>query len=45
MLDPQDRQLLFDALRPDPGMVLDRAVGTSFSLDLEALALAGRFAT
>jgi hypothetical protein len=40
VLDPQDRQLLFDALRPDPGMVLDRAVGTSFSLDLEALLLA-----
>ena len=40
MLDPQDRQLLLEALRPDPGMVLDRAVGTSFTLDLEAMLLA-----
>jgi hypothetical protein len=40
MLDPQDRELLLDALRPDPGTVLDRAVGTSFTLDLEAMLLA-----
>ena len=40
MLDPQDRQLLLDALRPDPGAVLDRAVGTTFTLDLETLLLA-----
>ncbi len=40
MLDPQDRELLLDALRPDPGMILDGAVGTSFTLDLEAMLLA-----
>src|SRR4051794_12921783 len=40
MLDPDSRELLFEALRPDPGAVLDSAVGTSFTLDLEALLLA-----
>lgn len=37
MLDPQDRRLLLDALRPPPGYRLDHAVGTTFSLDLLAL--------
>lgn len=37
MLDPDDRLLLLDALRPPAGFVFDRAVGTSFTLDLHAL--------
>ena len=37
MLAPRERRLLLDALRPPPGHRLDRAVGTSFSLDLLAL--------
>ncbi len=38
MLDPQrDRRQLFDALRPPAGYRLDRAVGTTYSLDLLAL--------
>jgi hypothetical protein len=37
MLSPHDRTALFDALRPPPGFVLDHSVGTSFTLDLEAL--------
>jgi hypothetical protein len=37
MLEPEGRQPLLDALKPPPGFVLDRAVGTSFSLDLLAL--------
>jgi hypothetical protein len=37
MLEPEQRLLLLDALRPPPGFVLDRAVGTTFSLDLAAL--------
>lgn len=37
MLEPQDRQLLLDCLRPPEGYHLDRAVGTSYSLDLYAL--------
>jgi len=40
MLKPDDRALLVDALRPPPGMTLDQAVGTTFSLDLHALLLA-----
>ncbi|MFN3219838.1 MAG: phospholipase D family protein [Acidimicrobiales bacterium] len=40
MLDPDNRHLLVDALKPPTGMVLDRAVGTSFTLDLQALLLA-----
>lgn len=39
MLNPQEREVFLDALRPDPGSVLDRAVGTSFTLDLDALLL------
>lgn len=37
MLHPQDRRLLMEALRPPPGMQLDYAIGTTFSLDLVAL--------
>lgn len=40
MLAPNDRELLLDALRPEPGMSLDAAVGTTFTLDLDALLLA-----
>ncbi|WP_354699054.1 hypothetical protein DSM112329_04758 [Paraconexibacter sp. AEG42_29] len=40
MLAPNSRELLLDALRPDPGFVLECAVGTTFSLDLDALLLA-----
>lgn len=37
MLDPRDRSLLLECLRPPDGCRLDFAVGTSFSLDLIAL--------
>lgn len=37
MLNPHDRTSLFEALRPPGGFALDAAVGTSFTLDLEAL--------
>lgn len=37
MLEPEGRQPLLDALKPPPGFVLDRAIGTSYSLDLLAL--------
>jgi hypothetical protein len=37
MLEPERRQLLLDALRPPAGYVFDRAVGTTFTLDLVAL--------
>ena len=37
MLEPDDRHTLLDALRPPSGFVLDRAVGTTFTLDLQAL--------
>ncbi len=37
MLDPRERMLLFEALRPPPGHSFDRAVGTTFSLDPTAL--------
>jgi hypothetical protein len=40
MLAPSERELLLDALRPEPGTVLDAAVGTTFTLDLDALLLA-----
>ena len=35
MLAPDNRSLLLDALRPLPGHSLDRAVATTFTLDLE----------
>ena len=34
MLAPDDRTLLLEALRPPQGMRLERAVGTSFTLDI-----------
>jgi hypothetical protein len=34
VLPPDSRSLLLDALRPPAGMVLDRAVATTFTLDL-----------
>ncbi len=37
MLEPDDRHSLLDALRPPAGFALDRAVGTTFSLDLDTL--------
>lgn len=37
MLQPQDRRLLLDALRPPPGLQLDYAIATTYSLDLMAL--------
>jgi hypothetical protein len=37
MLEPEDRRLLLESLRPPEGYVLDHAVGTTFSLDLLAL--------
>lgn len=37
MLEPEGRQLLLDALRPPAGFVLDRAIGTTYTLDLTAL--------
>jgi mRNA-degrading endonuclease toxin of MazEF toxin-antitoxin module len=40
MLDPTERSLLLDALRPPDGYRLDRAIGTTFSLDLQALLIA-----
>jgi hypothetical protein len=40
MLEPDGRELLLDALRPPTGYRLDIAVGTTFTLDLQALLLA-----
>ena len=37
MLEPSRRRLFLDTLRPPEGYVLDRAVGTSFTLDLMTL--------
>ncbi len=37
MLRPQNRRYLLDLLRPPDGYALDRAIGTTFSLDLLAL--------
>lgn len=37
MLDPRERTVLLEALRPPEGAELDAAVGTTFSLDLMAL--------
>lgn len=37
MLEPENRLLLLDVLRPPPGFELDQAVGTTFSLDLMSL--------
>ena len=40
MLAPDSRTLLLDALRPPPGHHLDRAVATTFTLDLAAALMA-----
>ncbi|HQI28454.1 MAG TPA: hypothetical protein PLT20_10260, partial [Sedimentisphaerales bacterium] len=37
MLEPRDRSLLFNALRPPAGYRLDCGIGTTYSLDLLAL--------
>jgi hypothetical protein len=37
MLEPEGRHLLLDSLRPPAGYELDRAFGTTYSLDLAAL--------
>jgi hypothetical protein len=37
VLSPADRRLFLEAIRPPPGYALDRAVGTTYSLDLLAL--------
>ncbi len=37
MLPPDQRQLLLDLLRPEPGYRLERALGTTFTLDLDSL--------
>jgi hypothetical protein len=37
MLDPNERTLLFEALRPPENYALDYAIGTTYSLDLIAL--------
>lgn len=40
MLEPGARVLLLDAFRPPAGYQFDRAIGTTFSLDLHALLVA-----
>src|SRR5688572_25583087 len=40
MLEPEGRQLLLDSLRPPAGYELDRAVGTTYTLDLISLLIA-----
>jgi len=40
MLDPQDRRPFLDLLRPPAGYSLDKAVGTTYSLDLLTLLVA-----
>lgn len=40
MLPPDQRSVLLDLLRPPPGFQLDRAIGTTFSIDLEAALIA-----
>lgn len=37
MLKPEERLLLLDTLRPPEGYRFDRAIGTTFTLDLESL--------
>ena len=37
MLPPNQRELYLSALRPPPGFQLDRAIGTTYSLDLITL--------
>ena len=46
MLEPGERSDLVESLRPPPGMHLDAAVGTTYTLDLDALAgLSGVYTT
>lgn len=40
MLEPSDRRVLREALRPPQGYTVDRAIATTFSLDLVALLIA-----
>lgn len=40
MLSPDHRSILIDLLRPPPGMALDVAVATTFTLDLDAALVA-----
>lgn len=40
MLEPETRELLLDLLRPPDGWQVDLAVGTTFTLDLQALLVA-----
>ncbi len=40
MLEPRDRRLFLESLRPPEGYTLDRAIGTTFTLDLRALVAA-----
>lgn len=40
MLEPRDRQLIFDALRPPLGYQFDEGIATTYSLDLLALMMA-----
>lgn len=40
MFEPANRFMLVDALRPPAGCTLDTAIGTTFTLDLDALLLA-----
>ncbi|WP_437878426.1 phospholipase D family protein [Sorangium sp. So ce513] len=40
MLEPDDRRVLLEALRPPEGYVVDRALATTYSLDLIALLVA-----
>jgi hypothetical protein len=40
MLRPHDRRVLIEALRPPQGYTVDRALATTYSLDLVALLIA-----
>lgn len=40
MLEPRERQLIFDALRPPVGYQFDQGIATTYSLDLIALMMA-----
>ena len=37
MLEPRDRQLLFEALQPPPGFRFDQGIGATYTLDLLSL--------
>ena len=40
MLEPRDRLLMFDALRPPVGYRFDQGIGTTYSMDLLAMLVA-----